>query len=78
MSTVKKAEGLTHEERLELFCTIIEAFEDFLEYRKIDIPNEEKEQSPETASLIYGSDYMELESEIENILIKYGLLKKEE
>lgn len=69
---------MSHEERLTLFSLIIEAFEDFLEKRGIDIPNEEKEQSPESASLIYGSDYMELESEIERILISYDLLKKEE
>ena len=69
---------LTHEERLCMLSLIIESFEDFLEARGIDIPNEEKEQSPDTASLIYGSDYMELESDIEDILIQNGLLEREE
>ena len=69
---------MTHEDRLTLLSLIIEAFEDFLEERGIDIPNEEKEQDPEHASLIYGSDYMNLESDIEEILVSYGLLKKEE
>ena len=68
---------MTHEDRLTLFAQIIEAFEDFLEERGIDIPNEEKEQDPEHASLIYGSDYMNLESDIEDILVRYELIGKE-
>ena len=68
---------MSHEERLVLLGAIIERFEDFLEKKGIDIPNPEKEQD-EYASLIYGTDYGNLESAIESELIYYGLLKREE
>lgn len=51
---------------------IIEAFEDFLERRGINIENPEKEEDPEGASLIYGSDFGELQDEIEAILYSAG------
>lgn len=38
---------------------IIELFEEFLESRGIDIPNDEKDED-DWASTIYGSDYDEL------------------
>ena len=67
---------MSHEERLVMLGLIIEAFEDFLEERGIDSPNDEKKDDPD-ASLIYGSDYFGLETEIEKILVSYGLLKDE-
>lgn len=51
---------------------IIEAFEDFLERRGINIENPEKEEDPEGASLIYGSDFGELQDAIEYILYSAG------
>ena len=57
---------------LETECAIIEAFEDFLERRGITIDNPEKEEAGEDASLIYGSDYGELQDEIETILYSAG------
>ena len=68
---------ISHEERLEILCSFIEVFEEFLEERGIDIPNEEKEQDPECASTIYGTDYGELENKIEKLLINLGYLKEE-
>lgn len=47
------------------------------EERGIDIPNEEKEQDPECASTIYGTDYGELENKIEKLLINLGYLEEE-
>ena len=65
-------------ERLETLSLFIELFEDFLEKRGIDVPNDEKDQDPEGASTIYGSDYGELESGIEDLLIRLGMIDKEE
>ena len=65
-----------HSKRMEMICTFVELFEDFLERKGIDIPNEEKNDIPE-ASLIYGSDYFALSDEIENALIKFGFIEKE-
>ena len=67
----------THSERLELLCDFIEIFEDFLDERGIVIPNPDKDQDPD-ASNIYGCDYGELESRIEELLIRRGMLEKEE
>lgn len=64
-------------ERLEVLSSFIEIFEDFLEKRGIDIPNDEKEDDP-YASTIYGSDYGELESGIEDLLIRLGMIDREE
>ena len=64
-------------ERLEILSSFIEIFEDFLEKRGIDVPNDEKEDDP-YASPIYGSDYGELESGIEDLLIRLGMIDKED
>lgn len=64
-------------ERLEILSSFIEIFEDFLEKRGIDVPNDEKEDDP-YASTIYGSDYGELESGIEDLLIRLGMIDKED
>lgn len=67
---------LTHEKKLCLLCDIIETFEDFLEDKGIDIPNIEKEDNPEGAANIYGTDYGNLETEIADILVHYGLFEE--
>ena len=56
---------MDNSERLETICEFIEAFEDFLD---------EKEQDPESASNIYGTDYGNLSDKIESLLIRYGVL----
>ena len=48
---------------------IIEVFEDYLEERGIEIPNVEKE-GIDGEAIIYGTDYSELESQIEEVLTK--------
>lgn len=71
-------------ERLETLACIIELFEDFLEARGIDIPNEDKDQAvedgedPDCISLIYGCDYGALESDLEDLLIRLGMMEKED
>lgn len=55
--------------RLEIICDFIETFEDFLDEKGIVIPNDEKEQSPDTASNIYGTDYGILSDRIETLLV---------
>ena len=57
---------------IETETDIIEAFEDFLEKRGITIENPEKEEDPEGASNIYGSDFGELQDAIEYILYSRG------
>lgn len=64
---------MDNSERLETICEFIEAFEDFLDEKGIVIPNDEKEQDPD-ASNIYGTDYGNLESRLESLLIRYGVL----
>lgn len=64
-------------DRLETICEFIEAFEEFLDEKGIVIPNDEKEQDPESASNIYGTDYGILSDKIEALLIRYGVLKGE-
>lgn len=56
-----------YESKMLFVSEIIETFEDFLEKRGIDIPNNEKDEDPD-ASLIYGTDYGELQTDIETII----------
>lgn len=63
-------------ERLTIISCFIEAFEEFLEERGIDVPNDEKAEDP-YASTIYGTDYGDLSNRIEDLLITYGVLKGE-
>lgn len=69
--------SLSNSERLETICDFIEAFEDFLDEKGIVIPNDEKDQDPDSASNIYGTDYGNLSDRIEHLLIRYGVLKGE-
>lgn len=62
--------------RLTTISYFIEAFEEFLEEKGIDIPNDEKAEDP-YASTIYGTDYGILSDKIEELLVKYGVLKGE-
>lgn len=62
--------------RLETIATFIDAFEDFLEFKGVDIKNPERDDDP-CASLIYGTDYAVLSDKIEDLLIRYGVLKSQ-
>lgn len=60
-------------DRAEFVGSIIDIFEDFLERKGIDIPNEDKDQS-ENPAIIYGMDYGELQSAIESMMQHWGVL----
>lgn len=68
-----KREPLTNSERMEMIGCIIDVIEDFLEARGIAIENDEKKDDYNLA-IIYGSDYDELSTGIENVLIDSGIL----
>lgn len=51
---------------------LIEVFEDFLDNRNIVLENDEKEESEDAAN-IYGSDYGELQTGIEDVLLHHNI-----
>ncbi len=55
----------------EFIGQIIDIFDDFLEEKGINIPNEEKEES-ENPAVFYGSDYGEVQSQIESLLYNWS------
>lgn len=65
------------DELLQFKAALIEEFEEFLEERGIDIPNEDKIQS-ESPSTIYGTDFVDLGNRIDSVLEGYGLIQHEE
>lgn len=66
---------LSNSDRLEMIGSIIDVFEDFLDDHGIVINNHEKD-GDDCGSNIYGTDYGNLENEIEAILISYNLIKR--
>lgn len=64
---------LKHEEKLEFLHDIIDVFENFLEDKGIEIDNPDKAQSENPAN-IYGTDYGDMESEIECVLRRWKVL----
>lgn len=63
----------------EFLGQIIDTFEDFLEEKGIDIPNDEKDDcdDPESAAIIYGTDYGNLQSALEELMLGWGIVEKE-
>ena len=67
------------ENRSEFIGQTIEVFESFFDKRKIILQNEEKEdaikevEDADEIANIYGSDYGELQTEIEYILDKWNI-----
>ena len=64
-------------DRLETIGLFIDTFEDFLEEKGIDIPNDEKDETNYPA-IIYGTDYSILSDRIESLLVELGYMKEEE
>ena len=56
------------DKQLEFTAHLIDAFEGFLEWKGIVIPNEEKEDSGPDASNIYGTDFSVLQTGLERVL----------
>ena len=57
----------------EFIGQLIDTFEDFLECKGIDIPNEEKTQEEDNTAIIYGSDYGQIEDAIMAILKRWDI-----
>lgn len=76
---------LTHGDRMELIGCIIDTFEDFLESKGVEIFNPEKDEAieqdgrkPDELANIYGSDYDDLGNAIEDTLIAWGFIDRED
>ena len=63
-------------DKMEFIGQIIDVFEDFLDEKKIAVPNEEKAESESPAN-IYGMDYGVLQSGIEEILRNWHIIAEE-
>lgn len=61
-------------DRTEFLGQIIDVFEDFLESKGIDIPNDDKDQS-DFPAIIYGMDYGEIQSGIEAIMVNWKVFQ---
>ncbi|MBP3899085.1 MAG: hypothetical protein J6D57_14790 [Mogibacterium sp.] len=63
----------------EFIGQIIDTFEDFLEEKGIDIPNDEKNDrdDPESAAIIYGTDYGQLQMSLEELMLGWGIIERE-
>lgn len=78
---------MDHSERMELFGTMVDIVEDWLESKGItrdDIHCEDRDkaiadgEAPKDCAIIYGEDYDYLTGEFEKLLIECGLIEKEE
>lgn len=70
----KRQNELTEETKAEFIGQIIDIFEDFLSEKKMTLENPEKKED-ECAANIYGSDYGNLQSELENLIENWGIEK---
>ena len=61
-------------DKAEFLGQIIDIFEDFLEERGVMFPNEERDQDPDNAAIIYGTDYGYLSEELETLMIGWDLM----
>ena len=65
---------ISREDLGEFVGQVIDIFEDFLEARGIDFPNDEKnEDGEDNIAIIYGSDYDELATVIEATVVSWKL-----
>lgn len=65
---------MNNSERMELLCSLVEVFEDWLDDKGIVVENEEKQ---EDSSNIYGEDYFILESRLGHVLEDWNLIPTE-
>ena len=69
-----KNSAIKNEDIAEFVGQIIDIFEDFLDEKKISLKNEEKEDSESPAN-IYGTDYGEIQANIEDLLRNWDIIK---
>jgi predicted nucleic acid-binding Zn ribbon protein len=66
--------------KAEFIGQIIEIFEDFLDSKEIILDNPERDEDedldPETAANIYGSDYGEIQTNLENMFEKWNMVNR--
>lgn len=60
-------------EKAEFLGQIIDIFEDFLEERGVMLDNPEREEDDD-AAIIYGTDYGELQSQLEDLMVGWRLM----
>ena len=60
-------------EKAEFLGQIIDIFEDFLEERGVRLDNPEREEDDD-AAIIYGTDYGELQSQLEALMVGWRLM----
>lgn len=68
-----QASPVSDDSRTEFVGQLIDAFEDFLESKGISIDNPEKEDSDNPA-ILYGTDYGQIQDELEDTLVKWGII----
>lgn len=67
---------VSEDDRAEFVGQVIDVFEDFLEGKGINIDNPEKEDD-ENAAILYGSDYGQIQSELESLMIVWKIMEEE-
>ena len=60
-------------DKAEFLGQIIDIFEDFLEERGVMLDNPEREEDDD-AAIIYGTDYDELQSRLEELMVGWRLM----
>ena len=66
---------IKEENQNELIGQIVDIFEDFLEDRNVEIPNEERNKDTDNPAIIYGSDYGQLQEELLELLKGWKIVK---
>lgn len=66
---------ISSEDKCEFIGQIVDIFEDFLEEKGINIPNEDRDEN-ESEAIIYGDDYGIISEQIESTLIAWDLLEE--
>ena len=72
---------LTKEELCPFTAQILDIFEDFLEEKGVTIDNPEKQdaiesgEDPVSICILYGTDFGELQSDIEGVLFAWDLVE---
>lgn len=66
---------ISSEDKCEFIGQIVDIFEDFLEEKGINIPNEDRDENGSEA-IIYGDDYGIISEQIESTLRAWDLLEE--
>lgn len=64
---------INENDRGEFIGSIIDIFDDFLQYKGIEIPNEEKEVDCD-AAIIYGIDYDLIRIKLEKMMAAWSVI----